>query len=318
MAWEGKPMKLRSLLGGIVLALSLGAPGAGAVPFSSIVAFGDSLSDNGNLFAATGQPPFPYFNGRFSNGPVAVEVMAATLGVPLLDFAWGGATSGFGNVADGGTPLTAGAFGLPGVATQAIQYAASVGIGGADPNALYVIWGGANDLLFDVSGPIPAASRISFITAGLALLGAKHILVPNLPDLGKTPSVVADGPVASLLGTAGSIAFNASLKNQLDDLDGLLAGVNVYQFNTFSLFNDVRANPGAYGFSNVTDPCFNGASVCANPDEYLFWDGVHPTARAHGILAGQFIAAVPEPSTYALMAAGLVFVLVVARRRLRS
>jgi phospholipase/lecithinase/hemolysin len=63
--------------------------------------------------------------------------------------------------------------------------------------------------------------------------------------------------------------------------------------------------PGAYGFTNVTAPCFDGASVCANPDQYIFWDTVHPTARVHQILGDAFTAAVPEPSTLALFVIAL-------------
>ena len=91
---------------------------ASASTFTSVIVYGDSLSDNGNLYALTGQPPAPYYNGRFSNGPVAVEYLASTLGVPLSDFAWGGATTGIGNHGDGGTPTSYGAFGLPGMQVE--------------------------------------------------------------------------------------------------------------------------------------------------------------------------------------------------------
>ena len=92
-----------------------------AAPITSVVVYGDSLSDNGNLFAVSGQPASPpYFNGRRSNGLVAVEDVANTLGVPLKDFAWVGATTGIGNIGDGGTPTSFGAFNLPGMLTESI------------------------------------------------------------------------------------------------------------------------------------------------------------------------------------------------------
>src|SRR3954468_24545511 len=86
-----------------------------AAPFASVVVCGDSLSDNGNFFGATGQPPGPYFAGRSSNGPVAAELLASILGTPLQDFAWAGATTGIGNHLDpGGSATTFGSFRLPG------------------------------------------------------------------------------------------------------------------------------------------------------------------------------------------------------------
>src|SRR4051812_38820866 len=89
-----------------VVALALCLSGLGVVaeaePFSLVVVYGDSLSDNGNLFGAAALPGPPYFQGRRSDGPVAVEKLAAALGVPLLDFAWIGATTGIGNIGDGG------------------------------------------------------------------------------------------------------------------------------------------------------------------------------------------------------------------------
>jgi len=88
---------------------------AHAAPFGSVVVYGDSLSDNDDLFAATGQSRASYFQGRRSDGPVAVEQLAAALGAPLIDFAWLGATSGSGNYADGGTPTTSGLISLPGM-----------------------------------------------------------------------------------------------------------------------------------------------------------------------------------------------------------
>jgi phospholipase/lecithinase/hemolysin len=79
---------------------------------------------------------------------------------------------------------------------------------------------------------------------------------------------------------------------------------------------NVDSNPAAYGFTNVTDPCFNGVTVCADPNQYLFWDDIHPTAAADVFLGAEFAAAVPEPSTSVLVFAGLcAFAAAVRRRR---
>src|SRR5687767_4882042 len=105
-------MTCRRLFGLWTLALAFTGAVA-ASPFSAVVAYGDSLSDNGNLFAVVGQPGPPYFERRASNGPVAVDLLAASLGARLLDFGFGGATTGIGNHLDtGGTPTSVGLFGL--------------------------------------------------------------------------------------------------------------------------------------------------------------------------------------------------------------
>src|SRR6202041_1516226 len=96
-------MPYRKLLLFVAILLLAITPLANASSYSALVVYGDSLSDNGNLYAAIGYPPSPYFQGRFSNGPVAAEQLAVALGVPLLDFAVGGATSGIGNYVDKGT-----------------------------------------------------------------------------------------------------------------------------------------------------------------------------------------------------------------------
>ncbi len=193
-------MRLTRLL--VLLTLLAALTGvACAGTFSYVAVFGDSLSDNGNLFAASGYPPAPYFNGRMTNGPVAVENLASKLSSPLLDYAWIGATTGLGNVADGGTATSYGLFGLPGMLTSFASAAPALP-GKAD--ALFVLWGGPNDLLSELSTPalIPGAianavSNISSMALALEAMGATHILVPNIPDLGLTPRLLALGPAAS-------------------------------------------------------------------------------------------------------------------------
>jgi phospholipase/lecithinase/hemolysin len=193
---------------------------AHAGPFSSVVGYGDSLSDNGNLFAATGQPGAPYYQGRRSDGPVAVEQLAAALGAPLRDFAWIGATTGLGNYADGGTTTTSGLISLPGMqaqlaATQALlsPYLSS---------GLFVVWGGANDFLapspLDLT-PLDVVNRAISndlgIVASLGLLGAQNILVPGMPDLGLTPYFQSLGPVAAAQASALTDVFNAAIQSNL-------------------------------------------------------------------------------------------------------
>ena len=273
---------------------------ASASSFSSVVVYGDSLSDNGNLYSATGHPPSPpYYNGRFSNGPVAVEQLATQLGVPLHDFAWGGATSGIGNYGDGGTQTSLGSFGLPGMLTELAAYnLSSVNVS----TSLFVVWGGPNDFLAG-GAATQAVGDIDFIVSTLQSEGATHILVPNMPDLGLTPDYYG-----SIAATTYAEQFNASLKLSLP------AGATY--FDTFDLMHQIENDPAAYGFTDVTDPCFNGISVCANPSQYLFWDGFHPTTAADTILADEFeMAATPEPSSILMLATGLAGLAGLLRRR---
>ena len=136
-------------------------------------------------------------------------------------------------------------------------------------------------------------------------VGATHILVPGMPDLGLTPAYFGD-PSA----TAFSFAFDQALQANLPK------GATYY--DTFGFMHAVVANPGAYGFTNVTDPCLVGLTPCSNPSQYLFWDDLHPTTRADQLLAGQFAGAVPEPSTFLMLGTGLVGLAGVLRRKLSA
>ena len=292
--------------------LSLSAV-AQAGSLSSVIVYGDSLSDNGNLFAATGQPGAPYYQGRRSNGPVAVEQLAVALGTPLLDFAWIGATTGIGNYADGGTPTTLGSFSLPGM--QAEFAATQASLGPYLANGLFIVWGGPNDFLSPSpldSTPQAIISRavgdeLGIVTS-LQSLGAHNILVPGMPDLGLTPYFRSLGPVAAAQGSAITDAFNAALRSSLP------SGVLFY--DTSTLIRSMVANPGAYGFTDVTDPCFNGTTVCANPSQYLFFDSFHPTTATDGFAAQGFLGTVtPEPSTLVVMVGGLALLYAALRKR---
>jgi phospholipase/lecithinase/hemolysin len=197
-------------------------------------------------------------------------------------------------------------------------YLAGTG-GAADPAALYVVWGGPNDVFLaqalgnDIGTALGyAVGNLVTITGQLLARGATAVLVPGMPDLGLTPAF--DGFEA--LGTQLSQQFNAAL---LAALMANLPGGWTY-FDTAAFLQQVVANPAAYGFANATDACVNPPFFCGafgDPNEYLFWDTAHPTTAAHAILGGQFAAtAVPEPATLLLVGGGVVAA-AMARRRAR-
>ncbi|RPI48318.1 MAG: hypothetical protein EHM59_01560, partial [Betaproteobacteria bacterium] len=243
-----------SILKAALIALaggSLAFAVARADAFSEVVAFGDSLSDDGNVYQLTqGYPnnpllPFPwdqyYVGGRQSNGRVAVEFLSLNLGVPLRNFAQVGATTGTTNVWDDGSlGVPAGTLGLSGILPQVQSYVAQPAA--SDSNALYVLWGGPNDFLAGFANPgtfDPAAAIAAAVTnlsnEAVALYGdgARSFLIPNMADLGLAPRLTGAG--LSALGSALTMNFNTYLDTALDGLRANLPGATVYGFDSFAL-----------------------------------------------------------------------------------
>jgi outer membrane lipase/esterase len=124
-------------------------------------------------------------------------------------------------------------------------------------------------------------------------------LVWDVPNLGKTPAVLADGALASILGTTIASTMNLAL------LGAIGTDPDVKLFDDFDLFNEVIADPGAFGLSNATDACAQFLSC--DPSKFLFWDGIHPTSATEAIITEAIESlVVPEPSTLALLGAALL------------
>lgn len=310
------------------------AQAAQAPAYSALYAFGDSLSDVGNIYTLSGgsDPAPPYFHGQWSNGNVWLQTLASGLGLPALtpslaggtDYAYGGAQSG--------TTIfhTAGSTDVTGASGQIAQFGAAHP-SGANPGALYTIWIGGNDLLGISSSATQlqvqalAAQTVGNIDGAIGALagaGAKNFLVLTLPDVGKAPAVLASGAAASqtaslIAGSFNSLLLNGNAQVGIPSLSGLATqfGVNLHVFDSYAWMDGVIANPSAHGLTNVTQPCYNGTTVCADPSQYFFWDSIHPTAVMHAALGNAVAAAVPEPATWAMMIVGLGLYGVALRRR---
>jgi phospholipase/lecithinase/hemolysin len=321
----------------IVLAMGGVLPSARASTIDAIYAFGDSLSDVGNVYTESGGtiPGAPYLNGQFSNGPVWVQDLASSLGLaPLSASLLGGTDYAYGTAETGATPVhTANAFDLTGPTGQVAQFQAATH-SSADPNALYTIWIGSNDLLDILTGAPPsdyaaditaAVDNVDSAIASLAADGAKNFLILTVPDLGKTPDAIAGGPLVQAAASALAAEFDSALITGVDAVASL-DSLNLSTLNTYSLLDAIVADPAMYGFTNVTSPCVTGAtdyvggtacaSTLAAQNKYLFWDDLHPTAAGHAIVANAALAVVttPEPAYVSLVAIGLLAIGLVFRR----
>jgi len=249
--------------------------------FRRLVVFGDSLSDNGNSLFLFSLPQPPYYNGRWSNGPNWVDFFPSvghhfpTVAAHFPDpdsrngtnFAVGGAVSADLEPSD-----------FPG---QIRAYLASTG-GRASADNLYVIWIGANDFSAGVS-PIATAENIRGGIVRLRQAGARAFVVITVPDISLTPTVIAAGVFqeAKLF----VFAVNSLLEAEILPL-GWSPGTKIDLVDINLIFTQLVLNPARFGFSNSTGAAFNFPSnPVSDPNDYVFWDGFHPTTKVHRIAA---------------------------------
>lgn len=280
---------------------------ASATPLNNLVVFGDSLSDNGNFYEyMKHQLPVspPYFEGRFTNGPVWVELLLKSYYPTnskkhLLNYAFAGAGV-MENDNDEDELFT--------LSREIDSYLLSHN-GRADENSMYVVWIGSNNYL---GVPENGEQMLMDVNKGiqhslhrLVEKGAKHILVVNLPDLGRIP-VAASFEAEELLSYL-SKQHNTMLRASMSDFERLYPEVQWLYFDINVTFNDMMQHPERFGFSNVTDTCYEAmipktskpsvlklvASIHPKQHQneidactgYLFFDPVHPSAAAHAMMA---------------------------------
>jgi phospholipase/lecithinase/hemolysin len=311
--------------------------------FSQVVVFGDSLSDTGNVRDRTNSRSgglvdypghiFNYSDGRFTNdnetepssatyAGVWHEQLARTfLGLPPASYSLGGGT----NYAFGGATTNAGTHDETAVSTPFGDVTITVDDMGrqmddyftthvVDPNALYLVWGGGNDLRNDDSATnvTATAARATAFVSRLANAGAQYIMVPNVPPLGDIPKYSGDPVRIDSLNAASANyrqELNADLTSLLSSLASQGITPTVYPVDIWTDIIRIFSNGPRYGFTNISGSAQGNFDV--NPDQFTFWDDVHPTTAGHYQLAKDAYDSLtipPAPLSKALNIATRVFV----------
>ena len=311
------PARQRRLLGFFsALLFTFSAVLTYAQNYTSIVVFGDSLSDTGNVadltqakygFRLPGPGPdfeFDYTDGRFTDGAdtipparnyfgVWVEQLAATFPTkPVVkasldggtDYAYGFATTGSGTGVFTFGPGDELSVKVKNIGQQISDYLATKPR--INEKTLFIVWGGAIDILNATSNKdvINAAVDQAVNVQRLILAGATQFIIPNLPPLGAVPRLNGS-PTTSIPATKASVLFNQTLGAGIAILRDFNPGrhLNLVQLNVFGLFNQIISSPSTYALVDVTTSSQGISTI--NPDTYLFWDDLHPTTRGHNILA---------------------------------
>jgi phospholipase/lecithinase/hemolysin len=276
----------------VISVLSLAFPARAA--FSSMYIFGDSLS------AVSGggrqYPPPPgsstanYWNGRFSNGQVWVEYLAALQGITFNtnnDFSNFGDDSGevYQNIVAGNY------YPPPDIATS-----------------LYVYWSACSDcfVLALFTGTNSWANDIAIemtnVTASIGVLynqGMRSLVLPNSVDVSLVPFfthtlglLLPTNQIPALLAATHTnvIQYNMVLASNINTLRAQYPKLTIYAPDFFTEFNTIITHPATYGFTqtnidvledpNLADKSFNGAGT-----NYFFWDYLHPTTKLHAFVA---------------------------------
>jgi phospholipase/lecithinase/hemolysin len=314
-------MGLRKILRIVILLATPLLFTAQALAFTQVIVFGDSLSDDGNIahrardLVGFSYPSsnFNYSDYRFTddtNTSPAANLYVGTwheqlektfLGLAVAknsldggtDYAFGGATTKNGTqnrtIINNPTPFGGGDFTITidNMGRQITNYLSSHTPG---PNALFILWGGGNDLFDDDSAQsvTDTANRVGALIVRLANAGARNFLVPNVPPLGAVPNSFGDPALVAARDLA-SANYRAQLNSVIaSTVSSLAAGgitIHVYTLDVWLNLIRVLGQPAKYGFVNTIDSAQGASGV--NPDQYLFWDDIHPTTGGHHELANE-------------------------------
>ena len=250
-------------------------------------------------------PSYPYAIGghHFSNGKTWAERFAQGLQLSNGGKASLANPGKNGNYAFGGARARSGSgSAAPNSSTQVSMFLGDYGAASSD--ALYVIQFGGNDirdaLVAGATDPGAASDIIQAAITAVAsdiqtlyFAGARKFLVANSPNLAHAPAVRlagASGPAGVLSGL-----YNGFLEGALQQLE-MLPGIEIHRLDMAGFIDDVVASPADFGIANAMSPCLmffsESDAKCENADEYLFWDGIHPTAAAHQVLADEALGVV--------------------------
>ena len=255
-------------------------------PASNLVVFGDSLSDMGNgnnsaIVSVVFSSP-PYWNGRFSNGPVWIEHISDSYG---LTTTFGDSTAQGDNRAFGGSQTGQGYayLTLPNVGTQINNYLANVQSSFSNSDVLF-LWAGGNDFLYGTGNPDVISQNMASHIRTLELAGATRFVVANLPPLELTPEGASRSASQQATMAADVVSYNSKLAQEVNNLTNTL-GIDVTLIDAWSIFNEIVNNADHVGITNTQDQacsggatvplvplpiCGSGANVVSNVDEYLF------------------------------------------------
>lgn len=263
--------------------------------FSKLIVFGDSLSDTGNL--ALVDLPFPYYENRISNGPVLADYVAEAIGSSaarsrhLL-----GQPEGFNYAVAGGNIIGNDNEDL---SSQVSAYLNRVN-GVADPDALYLVFIGGNDLRdfrsrINVDQDITLA--VDTLEAQLQRLieaGARTFVVPNVANIGRLPETLdreSGDPGISARAESHTRNYNQRLSQMLDIYRGR-NNLELFEFDLFSELETVLNNPIENGFTTVTEGCFDPDELRIDTqclifgfDSRPFFDRLHPSRATNRLIA---------------------------------
>lgn len=280
--------------------------------FSEIIIFGDSLSDTGNLAGVvTPNLPPPYFNNRISNGPLAIDYVAESLGVDAVAAAAGGR-----NYAVVGGNIKGEDF--EDLSQQVTRFLDSQAINDADN--LYFLMLGGNDLrgLRGQPNHEIASLEIELLVTSLLVqirrlyvAGARQFFIATAPDIGNIPQTIdlePSDPGIRLRASSYVQTYNQAL---MEELQGFVAesDATVYEYDINIVFNDMLQRPLNYGFELTDIGCFDPDSYSLHPqcdtilfpltepdfEKFVFFDSIHPTGKAHNIVGQAMSARLLQP-----------------------